>query len=132
MNRIETNTTDKPIVKVIVNILLAIDFHSLTSFNPINPRKNAITVILKTIFNGWIPMILVKNLKKFVENIAMKNIGIQNKESIKDPKLTLSFIRTSPLKSLISFHTHLKIQLIEFLNNHINNTPLALKSFISY
>lgn len=76
-------------------------------------------------------MNLVKNLKKFVESMAMKNIGIQNKESIKDPKLKLSFIRTSPLKFLISFHSLLKIQLIEFLNNRINNTPLALKSFIS-
>lgn len=45
----------------------------------------------KTIFIGWIPIIPVKTLTKFAEEIAIKNTGIQNKESTKDEILILIF-----------------------------------------
>ncbi|WP_186670036.1 hypothetical protein [Sporosarcina sp. BP05] len=92
MNIMKINATEKTVVKVIVNILLAIAFHSLTSFNPITPRKKAITVIPKTISIGESPMILVGKLKKVADDVAMKNKGIQSNESIKDHKLILIFI----------------------------------------
>lgn len=51
MNIMKVNTIEKTDMKIIVNIPLAIAFHSLTSFNPMTPRKNVITVMPKTISN---------------------------------------------------------------------------------
>ena len=39
-----------------------------------------------------VPIISEKSLTKFAEEIAMKNTGIQNKESTKDKILILIFI----------------------------------------
>ena len=89
------NIPEAHIVKTIVNTLLAIYFQSLTSFNPITPRRNEINVTAKTIFNGWIPMFLVNTLIKLSDDIEIKNKGIQNKESRNDDLLILIFIHTS-------------------------------------
>ncbi|AMQ05794.1 hypothetical protein [Sporosarcina sp. SG10008] len=101
----KVNTIEKTDMKIIVNIPLAIAFHSLTSFNPMTPRKNVITVMPKTISNGKSPMIFVVKLKKSADDIAIKNRGIQSKESIKDNELiVISIPFHSLLKILFNFN----------------------------
>ncbi|XKI13117.1 hypothetical protein GGGNBK_15790 [Sporosarcina sp. ANT_H38] len=60
-------------------------------------------------------MILVEKLKKLAENAAIKNIGIQRKESIKDHKLILIFIY-SLLNILSNFNKFFNAYLLNFFN----------------